>query len=551
MIRQPSSLTLNEVLAPALLREVDQMAMAVVDGTPLTYGDFTRTVLALQKSMADGGIQKGDRIVILGAPSPNWACTFVAIMTMGAIAVPIMEEFLEADIEHILNHSESKAIFLEDKFYKNLNTPALKKIPMIAILDDMRAITGFGNESNLLSQKPDTLPQSPEELFSEYPVEEEDIAQIIYTSGTTGKSKGVILTHKNLASNVIHGVKHVEILKKGEIVLSLLPLAHTFGSTSGLLSIIYVNAILYFIGKKPTPKNLLGAMTKVRPHIVGGVPLIFEKIYHKQVLPKFQESSLQRNAIKIPFLRKFLYRIAGKKIREAFGGRLKAAIIGGAAINRDVEVFLIEAGIPFVPGYGLTETSPLLTVTPPWKTKLGTVGTVIPETQIKIADPVDKIGEILVKGPQVMKGYFKNEEETGKVFDDEGWLITGDRGYLDKNGYLYIRGRSKNVIIGPSGENIYPEVIEEILNQSLYVEESLVFMKNEKLTALVYPDHEYIKSKHSESTIAQILEGIRVSTNEQVPAFSRIQNIEEQPEPFLKTPTKKIKRKEYVPDYGK
>jgi long-chain acyl-CoA synthetase len=380
---------------------------------------------------------------------------------------------------------------------------------------------------------------------SPWVLEEEDVAEILYTSGTTGMSKGVVLTHKNLVHNLFQGPDVLGFINETSTVLSLLPMAHAFGSTSAFLSIIYCGSLIRFMTKKPTPKILEAVFADVKPNIVGGVPLIFEKIYRKQVLPALEEKAMTRALRKFPPARKLLHKIAGKKILKFFGGNLDCVIIGGAALNDEVEQFLRDASIPFAMGYGMSECAPLISFAHPRKLRAGSCGKVIPGMEARIIDADEAgTGEIQVRGQSVMRGYWNNEEETRKVFTEDGWLITGDRGFLDKAGYLHIRGRTKNVIIGPSGENIYPESIEGKLNESTRVEESLVYLVDGKLTARVQ-----LAEAYEETKALEVLETLRKETNERLSGSSRILNMIWQKEPFIKTPTNKIRRKLYIPNY--
>jgi long-chain acyl-CoA synthetase len=364
-----------------------------------------------------------------------------------------------------------------------------------------------------------------------------------------------MLTHKNLVSNLFEGPDLLKVIHQESIVLSILPMAHAFGSTSAFLSIIYCGASIYYLNKPPSPKILLGAMQQVKPTIMGAVPLVFEKIYHKQVVPAIAGSRIMRLLLKQSFTKKLLYKTIGKKIKKLLGGRLECVIIGGANFSSEVETFLKEGGIPYCCGYGLSECSPLVTFSSMESQKMGSPGHAISDVTIQIVDPdpLSGIGEIYVKGPNIMKGYYKNAEETRKSFTDDGWFITGDKGYLDEDGYLFITGRSKNVIVGPSGENIYPEVIEIKLQESIFVEETIVYQKDGQLVARIYPDYLYIESLEREkdektiaSDITNILEQVRQEVNEKLPAFSKITRVIEQSAPFEKTPTNKIKRFEYI-----
>lgn len=556
--------TLDQFFAGVVEAYGSSTSLATVGETPITYAEFGQKVAGLRQELWGLGLRPKDKVVLLGSGSPNWGIAFMAITTMGAIAVPIMDEFPEVDIEHIIRHSEATAIFVSDALYQSMNLPSLDRLQIIFRLDDFSLLAGEPPQRTFWRplherQERKKKEQATAELEA-LTIEEDDLAEILYTSGTTGHSKGVMLTHKNLVTNLIEGAEMVGIVDENSVVLMILPMAHSFGLTCIFLAAIYCGATIHFLDKKPSPKVLLAAMQAVRPTLLGAVPLIFEKIYHRQVLPTINKNMALRLLCKVPAGKKLLYKISGKKVMAALGGRLECAVIGGASLNYEVENFMREAGIPYIVGYGLSECSPLVAACPIEKVKVGAVGHAIPGVSIKIVDPDPDtgIGEIYVKGPNVMRGYYKNQEETQKVFTPDGWLVTGDRGYLDEDGFLFIKGRSKNVIVGPSGENIYPEVIEEKLKESQFVEEALVYWLDNQLVARVYPNYSYIQSLNQdkpEQTLAadieKILETVRIETNTRLPASSRVQKIIEQRTPFIKTPTRKIKRAEYVPGYLK
>lgn len=557
--------TLDQFFVRVIEKYASRPSLAFVGEEPFTYAEFGRRVEKVKQDLRALGIKKGDKLVILGAASPNWATAFMAVTTMGAVVVPIMEDFPESDINHIITHSEASGIFISRALFETLNLPAIDKISVVLCLDDFSLLNREETKETLWEKIQDfpgkiikSLEKSPKSDLpqEEEEIREDDLAEILYTSGTTGHSKGVMLTHKNLMSNLFEGPDLLGVINENSVVLSFLPLAHAFGSTSAFLSIIYCGATIYYLNRKPSPKVLIDAMQKVRPHIIGAVPLIFEKIYHKRVLPVLNEKRLLRWLSKSSWGKKIVYRLIGKEIMAFFGGRLQCAIIGGASLNHEVEMFLRLGRIPYCLGYGLSECSPLVTFSSMEEAKVGSVGHAITDVQIKIVEPDPKtgVGEILVKGPNVMKGYYKNEEATRKAFTADGWFITGDRGYLDEDGFLYIKGRSKNVIVGPSGQNIYPEVIEDKLKESLFVEEALVYQIDGQLIARIYPDYDYIRSLKAQGEITaleieDILRQVQKETNARLSPASKIQRIIEQTEPFIKTPTNKIKRAEYVPDY--
>ncbi len=556
--------TLDRFYSQVIQRFASRPALATVGEQPFTYAELGVRVETLKKSLSEMGINRQDKIILLGHSSPQWAIAFMAITSMGAIAVPVLEDFPEVDIDHIIRHSEAVGIFIAQSQHTALNLRALEDLKWVIRLDDFELIqpspeskSGFWKG---LRRIPDKVLKSRERQdgLADTAIDEEDIAEILYTSGTTGHSKGVLLTHKNLVSNAFEGPDLLGVIHEHSIILSILPMAHAFGSTSGFLSIIYCGACIYYLNKTPSPKVLLAAMQEVRPTILGAVPLVFEKIYHKQVLPTVARSPLLRLLAKTAGTRKILYKIIGKKINRLLGGRLSCVIIGGASFSREVEIFMKQGRIPYCCGYGLSECAPLVTFSSMKTQKMGSPGHAVTDVSIRILqpDPESGIGEIVVKGPNVMKGYYKNEAATRSAFTPDGWFITGDRGYLDADGFLFITGRSKNVIIGPSGENIYPESIEARLLESIFVEETLVYQLEGQLVARIYPNYAYIEGSDKEQSegavardIAQVLEQLRKEVNAQLPAFARISRIIEQSTPFIKTPTNKIKRGEYVPGY--
>jgi long-chain acyl-CoA synthetase len=531
-----------------------------VGQTPITYAELGEKVTQLQTELRNRGVKYQDKVVIFGNSTSNWAIAFLAVATMGAVAVPVMDEFPEADVEHILGHSEAVAIFIEESLHQSLNLPSLDDIPLIIKLDDF-SFTGKKSDpaANFRSHLPEKIKQSLGSVDKEAEsIQEDDLAEILYTSGTTGHSKGVMLTHKNLTTNLLTGTDIFEFLGEDSVILGILPLAHSFGLNTTLLAMMSVGATIYYLDKKPSPKVLMKAMQEVRPHSMGAVPLIFEKIYQRQVVPAINGNRLFRLMVKAPPLKRMLHKIIGKKLLQAFGGRIQGFFIGGASLNQELEMFMQSAGIPYSLGYGLSECSPIVTGAKLEFVKIGCVGPTVKDVFVKIdnPDPETGVGEIFIKGPNVMQGYYKNKAATDAVFTEDGWLITGDRGCLDEDNFLYIKGRSKNMILGSSGENIYPEVIEDKLKESVFVEEALVYLLDNKLTARIYPNYTYIETlqKNREEAVlaadvVEILERVRQETNTRLPTFSQIQQVVEQTSPFIKTPTNKIKRGEYIPDY--
>jgi len=538
----------------------DRPAVSFLDSTPITYAELKTKVFSVSDFLKSEGIIAGDRVAILSENQPNWVVAYFAITIIGAVAVPIMTEFHPTEVHHILRHSESKAVFISARYYTKIEGIEIDPVQTRVLLDDFSVIPPE-TRNDLLKEviaggKKEfaKIKEAALRFVGLIPgeVEEDNIALILYTSGTTGHSKGVILTHKNVVSDAIATLQIVEVVA-GDRLLSVLPLFHTIESTLGMLIPLLVGASVTYLDKPPTAAALIPALARVQPTVMLAVPLIIEKIYRAKIFPEFNRRVLIRGLYKIPTIRKRLNRIAGKKLYQTFGGKLKMFCIGGAPLAADVERFLKESGFPYAVGYGLTETSPLVTGTNQLLVKFRSAGKILPGMEIKIAfpDPKTGEGEILIKGPNVMKGYYKDEEKTKDVFTADGWFKSGDLGVINKEGYLFIKGRSKNVIIGPNGKNIYPEEIESVINEFPFVSESLVMEKESQLIAKVYLSYEEIDSEYkihriseakSREIVNEILSDLQIQVNARVNSFSRIRRIIEQREPFEKTPTQKIKR---------
>jgi long-chain acyl-CoA synthetase len=523
---------------------------------PLTYGEFFEKVIKVAEILSEKGIKKGDKIAILGENSPNWGIAYFSIIRTGAVAVPILPDFPEADIKHIIVDAEVKILFTTEKQYEKVEDLKSSKLGTIIMLDDFTAENkdlNIESISDLINTAIDFFKKIPESIgLKSNEVKEDDIASIIYTSGTSGHSKAVMLSHKNFLSDLWAMTKLIE-MGNDEVFLSILPMSHTYEFTVGFLLSIIGGARTVYIDKPPTPRVLESVCKKERPTVICSVPLILEKIYKKKVLKTIESSKVLKLVTKIPGLKKKIYGKIRDKLLEFFGGRLKLIAVGGASFNSEAETFYKSAGFPYLIGYGLTETSPLIAGGPFLEKtiKLGSTGKVVPVGDVKIDNPDKKtgIGEILYRGPNVMLGYYKNPDLTKEVLDEEGWFKTGDLGKFDKYDNLYITGRSKNMILLSNGENIYPETIEEKLNSCLFVSESLVLQRDEKIEAWIYLDYELIdeKTKGKSETqrknfIREELEKIKIKVNEQLSSFSKISKIVEQQEPFVKTATHKIKR---------
>ena len=535
---------------PALLKRSadlysDRPALAFVAETPITYHDFYERVLAVAALLEKSGVKPNDRVALLSANMPNWGVAYFAITWMGAVVVPLLPDFSKQEVENVLEHSEAKALFVSRALIAKVEKLKMAHLKTRIHIEDFSVCKGK-EVMFKLGEKPQ----------KEYAVEEDMLAAIIYTSGTTGKSKGVMLTHKNICSNAVAS-RTVQDIFPEDRFLSVLPLSHTYENTIGFLLPVISGASVYYLKKLPTPAVLLPALELVKPTLMLSVPLIIEKIYRGKILPTFNDKKVLKSLYGVPFFRKILNRMAGKKLYKMFGGRLKFFGIGGAKLDKEVESFLREAKFPYAIGYGLTETSPLLAGVNPQHTKLQSTGPVLKGVTLKINNPDPKTGEgeIWAKGPNVMKGYYKEPELTKEVFTEDGWFKTGDLGFIDEDGYLFIRGRSKNVIIGPGGENIFPEDIESVINNYPHVQESLVLEMKGKLVALVHFNTEEVEMKYREmkekvADFSEFIEhkyeemkkDVRDYVNSKVNRFSKLSEVKVHKEEFVKTATKKIKR---------
>jgi long-chain acyl-CoA synthetase len=514
----------------------------------ITYEKFHKKMLEISALLKELGVKKGDKVVLLSENMPHWSIAYFSIVRFGAVVVPILPDFHPSDVHHIIKHSEAKAVFVSSKHQETIEEFGQKGIEFVINLESFEIIEELSNESYISKFR-----KTMQKVSKDDDVKDDDLACIIYTSGTTGHSKGVMLTHKNLTTNAMSSHCILEI-KPEDVCLSILPLPHVFEGTVGMIVPILHGSSVQYIDKTPTPSVLLKAFEITRPTFMLSVPLIIEKIYKNKVLSKFNSSFVTKNLYKIPFFRKKLNKIAANKLHKTFGGRLRFFGIGGAALPAYVEQFLHEGEFPYTVGYGLTETSPLLCGTPlNMKTKMKSTGPAMFGVEIEIRDKheITGEGEIFARGPSVMVGYYKDKEKTKEVLDDDGWFHTGDLGYVDDDGYLYISGRSKNMILGPSGENIYPEQIESIINEHELVLDSLMLQHNGKLIAKIHLDYEKIddlyhgdkrSSDEMLGIINKLLEEMRQEVNSRISSFSRMVKFEEQREPFVKTPTKKIKR---------
>ena len=525
------------------------------EGKTTTYGQFARDIAQIHLFFKLAGVKKGDKIALIGRNTPYWVTVFIGTITYGAVIVPILQDFNPRDAQHIINHSDSVLLFAANRIWEQMD---LENMPSV------RAAISCDNRALLAQQEQETiaalLEQIPAEFEKEYPngFTAEDIkyerpdntslAVINYTSGTTGFSKGVMLTYNNLTGNTVFGMRS-KLHFPGSRCLSFLPLAHAYGCAFDMLTPLATGSHITLLGKIPSPKIIVDAMSQVKPDLVICVPLVLEKIYRKMIQPMLSKNMI-RWALMVPFLDNKIYAQIRKKLIEAFGGNFSQIIIGGAPFNKEVEDFLRRIEFPFTVGYGMTECAPLISYTY-WTDfvpySAGRVLSGFMEAKITSDDPENIPGEICVKGEHVMQGYYKNPEATAAVLDEEGWLHTGDMGTISRDGTISIRGRYKTMILSSNGQNIYPEEIEAKLNNMTLVMESLVVERDSKLIAIVYPDFEMMdRLGFTSEQLPDEMEKVRKELNKIVAPYEQISKIQLIANEFEKTPKKSIKRYLYT-----
>ena len=521
----------------------------------LTYQDLSVEIAKLHIFLKECGIGHGDKIALVGKNTPQWCTVFIGVITYGAVLVPILQEFNPHDMHHIINHSESKLCFSSNRIWEHLE---LERLPSIRAAISLENFTVLAQQEN---EKIDEKLASVNDLYTrQYPngLTREDVcyaangndelALINYTSGTTGFSKGVMLTGNNLAGNVVFGLRS-HLHYRGSRALSFLPLAHAYGCAFDFLTPLAAGSHITLLGRTPSPKILLKALSEVKPNLIICVPLILEKVYRKQIQPLVSKGAM-RFALNIPIINDQIYAQIRKKLVDAFGGEFEEVIVGGAPLNGEVEAFLRKIKFPFTVGYGMTECAPLISYTPHREFQGGSAGRTLfgyVETKIDKADPNSNVGEICVRGEHVMQGYYKNEEATNAVLDKDGWLHTGDLGTIAPDGTIFIKGRCKTMLLGANGQNIYPEEIEAKLNNLPYVMESLVVERDGKLTALVFPDFETMDTDGvSSDELPNIMENNRKELNKIVAPYEQIARIQLHANEFEKTPKRSIKRYLYT-----
>jgi len=536
----------------SIIRSWDIEALSNYKEKGYTYKEIAEKMIKIQMVFEAYDIREGDKIALLGKNSANWCVTYLATVTYGAVIVPILPDFKTDDLTNIINHSDSKVLFADEKIWESLEIGKMKEISAVISLETFGLITttrtdltaSFGNIQARFDEK---YPELKREHIKFSDVTNDKLAVISYTSGTTGFSKGVMISHNSLAANVRYAQKNMP-LESGDPVVSFLPLAHTYGCAFEFLFPFTYGCHITILTKTPSPQIILQAFGEIKPRLILSVPLVIEKIYKKKLLPVISTTKM-KVLLAIPGLNKIIQKKIRETLNESFGGRFKEVVIGGAALNADAERFFKKIGFKFSVGYGMTECGPLISYASWDTTKVGASGRSVDTLEVKIDDPnpTTGIGEIILRGENVMDGYYKNEEATRAVIDDDGWMHTGDLGMIDAEGNIFIKGRSKSMILGPSGKNIYPEEVESVFNNMYMVTESVVISEDNKLVALIFPDYETKqKERVTDDQLLDILEHNRKMANERLPDFMAVSKVRIHTEEFVKTPKRSIKRYLYT-----
>lgn len=542
-----------KTITDSLNQNWDRPAVSDYESGGFTYGEAAREIVRLQVLFSHLGLKPEQKVSLLGRNSARWAITYLAVITYGAVIVPILPDFMPEDVHHIVNHSDSVLLFAMDELLQKLDRAAMPHLSGIINLDTLHLVhKKSGSLDKFLDKaEKDVITRTAKECIQgklAFPSRKNsDMESIVYTSGTTGFSKGVMLRHNSLMANVQFAMENIP-LQAGDTILSFLPVSHSFGCAFEFLYPFSSGCHITFLNKMPAPAVLIKAFSQIRPSLILSVPLVIEKIYFKKILPKLS-GPVMKLLLSLPGINNLLFKKIRGSLMDTFGNNFAEIIVGGAAFNPEVEKFLRRIRFPFTVGYGMTECGPLISYAS-WRTYApGSVGRVVRTLEIRIdsSDPQHEVGEIQVKGENVMDGYYKNKEATQAVFTKDKWLKTGDLGLIDAAGNITIRGRSKTMLLGPGGQNIYPEEIEARLNTLPLVSESLIVDKDNRLIALVYPDMEKVdQEKISESHLQKMMEDNRRHLNEKLPPYSRISEIRIVPEEFDKTPKRSIKRYKYT-----
>lgn len=537
----------KEFVEKSIKTNWNQPALSDYQGGTYTYGDVAKQIHKLHKIFDYWGVKQGEKVALIGRNNANWGIIYLATVSYGAVIVPILPDFSTSDVHNIVNHSDSVILFAGEMVWGNLDEAAMPNLRAIFSVNDFNILVNKDiNANDRYNAQRDSIESEIETLTADRvnyaEVSNANLGVISYTSGTTGFSKGVMLPLNSLAANVDYGRKNIGLVS-GDRIVSFLPLAHAFGCAFEFLMPFAVGCHVTFLTRIPTPQIILKAFGEIKPRLVLAVPLIIEKIYKKQLLPKISSPAM-KTLMNIPLVNKLIFSKINKKLSSVFGGEFLEIVIGGAALNPEVESFLRKIKFRYTVGYGMTECGPLISYSG-WKTNpQGSCGKTINYLEVKIdsSNPENEPGEILIRGENVMEGYYKNPEATSKTLVD-GWLRSGDLGVMDRHGFIHIMGRSKSMILGPSGQNIYPEEIEARLNNLPFIQESLIVEQKGKLVGLIYPDYESMQQQGlSDNDIAPVLEQHRVELNKHLPQYSQVVKLQIYNQEFEKTPKKSIKR---------
>ena len=542
--------SVNKIFENSFKKNWDRPAISNYHGETLHFKDVARRMEKLHIMFEECGLQKGDKVAICSRNQANWAVTFLAILTHGAVPVPLLHEFKSANIHHLVNHSEAKILFVDEVIWEGLSETEMPDLHAIIQVNNFRIL--YAKDESIVEAKAhlnELFGRKYPEAFTPdcikyYEDTADELAVINYTSGTSGFSKGVMVPYRAIFSNMDFAKKVLPQLNNTSRVVSMLPCAHMYGLMFEVLYELSAGCHVHFLSRLPSPKIIMQALAEVKPNIVIAVPLVIEKIYKSKVKPVLEKEGI-KFLMKVPGLNQVVLNKVRAELINAFGGEFIEVIIGGAAFNKEVEAFFKRMNFPFTVGYGMTECAPIITYDD-WKVeKLYSCGKAAPNMEVRIEskDPANIPGEIQVKGANVFLGYFKNEEATAEVFTEDGWFRTGDMGVLDADGSLFIKGRTKCMILGPSGQNIYPEEVETVINSQPYVVDSLVVEDNGGLTALIYPDFQQgEKDGMSQEAFVKYMEGTLGELNQELPNYAKLKKIEVMSEDFERTPKKSIKR---------
>lgn len=542
--------TLAKLYTDSFHKNWDNLAFSDYEGESVTYSEVATNIKSLHLFYQILGLRAGDKIAVLGRNSTNWGTLFLSAISAGMVIVPILPDFNASNTNHIINHSEAKIVVGAKSLLEKVNFDKAENVQVVLVLEDfsLHAARGEDMEYKLADSfeyyKKNKLTKRGFQ-FEEW--DKEDTCIISYTSGTSGFTKGVMIPERSLVSNIIYAREHMP-LKAGNKIVSFLPMAHVYGLLFEFLFPLTFGCHITFLSKIPSPAVITKVFSEVRPHLILSVPLIIEKIYTKRIMPTLKKPMI-KILLALPGISNIILKKIRSKLLETFGGRFIEIVIGGAPLIAEVEKFFKRISFPITVGYGMTECGPLISYEAWNKTMPSSAGRLVDRMEVRIdsEDPYNIVGEIQVKGENVMLGYFKNEKDTKEAFTEDGWLKTGDLGIIDQNNFIYIRGRSKNMILGPSGQNIYPEEIEARISNQDYVAECVVIDRNQKLVALIYPDFEILNQDEiPQADIPKIMEENRKKINAELPKYEQISAFELVSEEFEKTPKKNIKRFKYV-----